>query len=232
MNKKVVFCFFLFFVFCKNVLAETYYYKLTKKIENEKEFVNTAGGQFITFIGEVCFDSDKYGVSVGNGKLKFSPSLSSSTPAYVGNSYFGNVVYRFNNDKSILNIHVNNSLIYVYKRAEAPNGVVTSSLIKKKNTTQPIPLITPTYQGSPSMNTMPSNNTPTQQNNSPSYKPSKHKCNFCDGKGKITRNDNPPPSFGYSKARKKCSECGYEYDPTNVNHYHVRCSNCKGKGYW
>ena len=178
MNKKVIFCFFVCIFLCKNILAETYYYQLTKKIENGKEFVNTAGGQFITFVGEECFDSDKYGVSVGNGKLKFSPSLSSSTPAYVGNSYFGNVIYRFNKDKSILNIHVNNRLIYVYKRTVVPTGIMTSSLIKKKNTTQPIPEIPPTYQGSPSMNSMPSNSIPTQQNNTPSNSTPKHKCKF------------------------------------------------------
>ena len=58
----------------------------------------------------------------------------------------------------------------------------------------------------------------------------KFKCAYCNGKGRIERNDNAPASFGQSKAKKKCNECGKVYDPTVFNHYHVQCGHCGGTG--
>ncbi|MDE6195146.1 MAG: hypothetical protein K2M83_14325 [Muribaculaceae bacterium] len=56
------------------------------------------------------------------------------------------------------------------------------------------------------------------------------KCAYCNGKGRIERNDNAPASFGITKANKKCNECGKIYDPTVFNHYHVQCGHCGGTG--
>lgn len=58
----------------------------------------------------------------------------------------------------------------------------------------------------------------------------KFKCAYCNGTGRIERNDNAPASFGQSKANKKCNECGKIYDPTVFNHYHVQCGHCGGTG--
>lgn len=126
-----IFC-LLFHLF--SFSQSTYYYKLMKKIENGIEKTNTAGGQFITFKDNICYDSDKYGESVGNGQLKFESEYSNSSKTYVGNSYFGNVVYRFKQDLSVLNIVVTKNLVYVYKRTTPPSSQLTCSLIKKKNT--------------------------------------------------------------------------------------------------
>lgn len=59
----------------------------------------------------------------------------------------------------------------------------------------------------------------------------KFKCPYCNGTGRIEKNDNAPASFGQSKANKKCSECGKIYDPTVFNHYHQQCRHCGGTGY-
>ena len=56
------------------------------------------------------------------------------------------------------------------------------------------------------------------------------KCAYCNGTGRIVKNDNAPASFGLSKANKKCNECGKTYDPTVFNHYHVQCGHCGGTG--
>lgn len=58
----------------------------------------------------------------------------------------------------------------------------------------------------------------------------KFKCAYCNGAGRIEKNDNAPASFGLSKANKKCNECGKIYDPTVFNHYHVQCGHCGGTG--
>lgn len=112
---------------------ETFYYKLTKKVQKGIAYTNTAGGQFVTFSGNKCYDSDKYGISVGNGELSYDKQYSTAnTKTYIGNSYFGNVIYRFKSDLSVLNVEVNSNLIYVYKRQVAPSSVTTCSLIRKK----------------------------------------------------------------------------------------------------
>lgn len=56
------------------------------------------------------------------------------------------------------------------------------------------------------------------------------KCVYCNGTGRIERNDNAPASFGQTRANKKCNECGKIYDPTVFNHYHVQCGHCGGTG--
>lgn len=112
----------------------TYYYKLTKKIKDGEEYTNTAGGQFVSFVNNICYDSDKYGISVGNGQLTFHEEYSNNSKTYIGNSYFGNVVYRFKTDMSVLNIIVNKNLIYVYKKTTPANNIRTCSLIRKKET--------------------------------------------------------------------------------------------------
>ena len=56
------------------------------------------------------------------------------------------------------------------------------------------------------------------------------KCAYCNGSGRIEKNDNAPASFGQSRANKKCNECGKIYDPTVFTHYHVQCRHCRGTG--
>ena len=58
----------------------------------------------------------------------------------------------------------------------------------------------------------------------------KFKCAYCNGTGRIERNDNAPASYGQTRANKKCNECGKIYDPTVFNHYHVQCGHCGGTG--
>ena len=123
--------------------GQTYYYQLSKKIVNNVTYTNMAGGQFITFKGDRCYDSDRYGNSVENGELKLNESLSDNILIYIGPSYFGSTTsYRFNKDKSLLNVYTANGRIYVYKRSTPPSGINTCSLIKDKHqqpNTYPMP---------------------------------------------------------------------------------------------
>lgn len=221
---------FLVFLLCggvQSIMAETYYFKLTKKIDHGNSYTNTAGGQFITIKNNECYDSDKFGYSVGNGRLKYSASLSKSSPTYSGKSYFGQVIYRFNNDYSILNIHVNDDLIYVYKRTSPPEGVTTCSLIKKHSA--------PTYQYnnyydpgvyvqdySPGYEQN-NYNSPSNNNNNNNYyyhKSHKKSCTACGTTGKC------PTCYGTKIARSFGNE--YRCNACNAN---GDCSVCKGKGY-
>lgn len=71
------------------------------------------------------------------------------------------------------------------------------------------------------------NNTGTGSGKQPARQ---FKCAYCNGSGRIERNDNAPASFGQTRANKKCNECGKIYDPTVFNHYHVQCGHCGGTG--
>ncbi len=224
MNKVII---FLLLLFPLTSAGETYYYKLTKKIDGENQYTNTAGGQFITFENKKCYDSDMYGISVGNGFLYYKEHLSSKSPAFEGNSYFGNVIYRFSQDYMVLNIHVNNQIIYVYKRSSIPAGVTTCSLIK--NRTSPAKTTYPTIQSVGTYNnqtTKPADpNRPTDNQNKQRFK-----CAYCKN-GRITHNDNAPANFGTSRPKQRCNECGIWYDPNVFVHYHIQCRHCGGTGY-
>lgn len=209
--------------------GQTYYYKLTKKIQYGDEYTNTGGGQFITFKGNSCYDSDKHGINVGNGELKYRDDYSNSTKTYTGNSYFGNVIYRFNSDLTILNIVVNSNLIYVYKRTIPPSDAITCTLIKKssiKNTTN--------YRGTEnSTYTLPQHNgyTPPLDNGKTLKTKEiryKEKCHNCRGKGSTIHNTYPP-TFGLPPTNVWCSECG-KYYSSDVGHSHVPCRYCGGTG--
>lgn len=123
----IIACFALANAYSQN----TVYYKLTN-IHDNKSSLKIQGGQFITFIGDICYESDSKGIGVGHGTLTYNPSYSTnSVQRYMGASYWGkDAVYAFNADKSVLNVVLENGMVLVYKRSTPPNGVYTCSLIR------------------------------------------------------------------------------------------------------
>ena len=214
------------------IAQSTYYYKLTKIIEKEETYTNTAGGQFITFRDDYCFESDKYGTTVGHGTLKYEAKYSSNLKTYIGNSYFGNVVFRFNYERSILNIIVPGGLTYVYKRSTPPANVTTCSLIKGKSSGGSS--VTPPVNNTGSGYTPP----PPHMNNGSGTVPSKtlktkeirykEDCPNCRGKGSIIQNTYPA-TFGTNLPDVWCSECG-RYFSADIGHTHRQCNHCRGTG--
>lgn len=115
---------------------ETYFFKLSRTVDPDKRSnTNVSGGQFITFIDNICYESDKKGMGVGHGSLTLNKSYSSNTfSVYMGKSYWGDKAsFKFNSDKSVLNVILDDGTIYVYKRSTPPANVTTCSLIKGKS---------------------------------------------------------------------------------------------------
>ena len=224
-------------VFCQT----TNYYKQTKFIENGKEYTSLSGGQFITIEDGSCFDSDINGRSVGNGRLNYYKEFSANHPTYIGNSYYGNVTYRFSSDYRTLNIIINKSIIYVYKMSTAPEGVVTSSLIKG-STSRPqgqfpwgsVGGIPPTYGGNykngNNNNSAQSGNSQSMTSSTTKNQPKRHTCPRCNGNKRIAI-ETHPPMFGQEDYKERCSECGGYY-LHSWGHTHVTCPQCHGKGYF
>lgn len=214
------------------------YYKLTRKVENGKSSTNVSGGQFITFTGDICFESNHHGVGVNHGTLKRNPAYSNSQYSiYQGSSYWGKKAdFKFNSDKSVLNVVLENGDVYIYKRATPPAGQETCSLIRKPSSSggnsggtvvvTPSPVYPPqgwggydvgssgTYTGGNSGNG--SDGTTTQ--------PKQHRCGLCGGSGEVIETNGI--SFGNTKY---CSKCGKTVPDS---HYHTICPSCKGKGWW
>lgn len=233
MNKTCIIIFFL--LSTVDIYSQTYYYKLTKKIEAGLVYTNTAGGQFITFIDNICYESDKDGISVGNGKLKFEKDFSNKLLIYLGSSYFGNnVKFKFTQDRNLLNVETVDGRIYVYKRQAAPSSVTTCTLIRKKGSSGSsggyIPMNTvPAYGGTYSGNgttTTPVQNQKTIHNR----QPTRHTCSLCHGQKRIVK-DTYPALYGTTDYKVRCNECG-GYFLRSMGHTHITCPQCHGRGYF
>lgn len=233
MNKTCVITFFL--LFAVNIYSQTYYYKLTKKIEAGNVYTNTAGGQFITFLGNTCYESDKDGISVGNGKLKFEKDFSNKLLIYLGSSYFGNnVKFKFTQDRNLLNVETVDGRIYVYKKQPAPSSVTTCSLIRKKGSSgsgsgyipiNPVTSYDGTYSGTGTTTT------PIQNENTTNKRQqTKYTCSLCHGKRRIVK-DTYPALYGTKDCQVRCNECG-GYFLRSTGHTHITCPQCHGKGYF
>lgn len=61
---------------------------------------------------------------------------------------------------------------------------------------------------------------------------SKSKCPWCNGTGRITRDDHVT-QYGINNyiVTERCKECGREFISTYTNHYHLDCAHCGGTGY-
>lgn len=240
MNKNVLIV-LLLIAFGQSITAQTYYYRYTKSIIKGVTNTNVTGGQFITFEGKKCFESDKFGNNVGNGSMAYDAENSRQIETYWGSCYWSKNAYmKFNADKSLMNIETNAGKIYVYKRATAPAGVTTCSLIREPERQSggggsdgyvPInPVLPVNPQGG---------YTPVQQQGGGDRpvrveRDKKEKvrrtCAACNGKGTYEKNGDAV-TFGSSTRYKiRCHTCGYEYWNTQT-HSHPACPTCHGKGY-
>lgn len=234
MNKTCIITFFL--LFAVNIYSQTYYYKLTKKIEAGNVYTNTAGGQFITFLGNTCYESDKDGRNVGNGELTYNPHYSKKLKIYLGTSYFGNnAKFKFTQDRNLLNVETSDGRIYVYKKQRAPSSVTTCSLIRKNKNSNlasegyihvnPMP----DYDGTYSENG--ATTTPIQNENTTNKRQqTKYTCSLCHGKRRIVK-DTYPALYGTKDYQVRCNECG-GYFLRSTGHTHITCPQCHGKGYF
>lgn len=129
MNKYILLLYLLFGP-CLDGFAQTYYYKLTKKSVNNVVSTDVSGGQFITFMADICYESTSKGLGVGHGKLTRS-SVDNQYKTYKGSSYWGNATFRFKADLSKLNVITDNGDVWMYTRTTAPASATTCSLIRK-----------------------------------------------------------------------------------------------------
>lgn len=238
--------------FGQSIAAQTYYYRYTKSIIKGVEDKNVSGGQFITFDGKKCFESDKLGNNVGNGSMSYDAEVSKSTQleTYWGSCFWSkNAHMKFNADKSLMNIETNAGKIYVYKRATAPANVTTCSLIRKPEPSSGsggggVVIVQQPYQqggyggggtynnggnaGYSGNSGRSGGTTPRTERDKPQK--TRHTCPLCNGNKSIVRNDGSLSLYGGKDYLVRCNDCGYEHY-RSTNHRHVTCPQCYGRGY-
>ena len=206
---------------CGNAQKRVEYYKYVKSIYLNNKSVTMAQseqGQFITRDGNSCFESDKYGNTVGNGEMKLT-ARDGNNVKYVGSSYYGsNSHFTFFDDKGVLNVEAM-GFVYVYKRSTPPKGVTTSSFIKEDSPAYVPPTI-------PSMPSSINNSSGSTGGNYEYRNPAtKTKCPICNGTGRCDRcggDGNRIIDLGIRGNRiNECGSCRGS----------GRCNQCHGRGY-
>ena len=217
----------------------TYYYGLVKKIANGNVITSVSGGQFISFLSDICYESNKNGIGVGHGILKFNESYSNNNfKFYIGSSYWGDVAtFKFKSDLSVLNVVLENGDVYVYKQQPVPPSVVTCSLIRKKERMSSggrgdvSSFSTNGCVGGYVKGGGISNSIQKQSTTNFSRKqPIKQVCPLCNGQRRIVRDTNSS-LYGQRDYQVKCNECGGSF-MRSTGHMHVTCPQCHGKGYF
>lgn len=218
--KLTILLFSLFFFNICNA-QKTSYYKLTKYKHNGVLTTNVSGGQFITFLNDICYESDKKGMGLGHGTLQLKKNYSDNNYyLYMGNSYWGSsTTFKFKHDMSMLNVVTDDGDIYVYKRMDPPPGAKTSSLIRKESKSGEVYRVNNNSILSPQWNS----------GRETSQKEGKY-----DDKSSITDK---------KETRKACSSCKYTNGKCSVckgtkkihrSYYGVEtlvnCDNCYGTG--
>lgn len=140
-NRRILILLFIL-LFSTNLFGRTtHYYRLVRKVQNGISVTDVSGGQYITFIGNICYESDKKGIGVGHGSLTLDNNANSREfLVYYGESFWGSTTtFKFKSDKSVLNVIPNDVDIYVYRLDTPPASQLTSSLIRstKSNNTSP-----------------------------------------------------------------------------------------------
>lgn len=210
--KRIIASLFCLLAVVLALKAQTYYYKMYSYTSGGSTTTNVTGGQFITFQGIMCMETDIKGNPCGNGTLR---RTAQNKNMYVGNSYWGpKTKFIFSSDHSSLEVTTPDGETYTYKRGNAPKGVTASSLIKGGSSSYSI--------GVSESVTSPIKSSSSSSSSGSTYKKKEHpkKCPRCLGNGIC------PKCSGTGKYNTLHSG----YTPCPSCNGRGKCTMCHGKG--
>lgn len=194
----------------------TLYFVQTRQVEGGNSKPGDNSNLFLTINDKGCYDSDRKGMTVGNGFLRYMGE-GNGICTYHGESYWGIATYRLKADHSRLNIvDESKQCIYIYERRNMNNAsCITSSKIKPKESKQSastavVPIL-------PQM--------PEQKSENPKLKDVV--CPSCNGTGRIAI---PIPTAALVEGSQYCEYC-QRYIKNTSWHIHQICSHCHGRKY-
>lgn len=198
-----------FCVFSVSLMAQTYYYKMTKVVDSNGTYVTqNSTGLFVSFNKNGCYDSDNEGYSMGYGLMKLE-SKGTKSISYYGNSYWGLSHFYFTPDYTVLNVKIPSGETLVYHKSIAKGQAKSTYYPARRAPKTNTPVIVP--------------NIPNQ---TLKEKTIKNVCTYCEGKGK-----EPFGTYSYAMnidtPKRWCSFCA-NWD---LPHIHKHCSICHGTGY-
>lgn len=207
-----------------------------KLVETSEPKIKIGSIQFVSFIGDQCYESDINGISVKNGIMRRNEYQSNRyTSVYNGTCFCGGgAKFGFSQDKATLTVTSKSGKKFIFKRVSPPKGVTTCSLIRTHSSDIQN---SEDYNGYiynsnyPPQQNSKNGNTSNDHHNSSHQTQNRRKCVYCNGTGQITKDDNAPSNFGIEKPKQQCQTCGKWYNPNVFIHYHQRCSRCGGTGY-
>lgn len=215
--------FFIVLTSCPNAIIaqKTICFVQTKEVENGQIKPGDKSYLFLSITDKGCYDSDKDGMSVGNGFLKLS-DIQNGIKNYYGDSYWGKAEYRLKTDYSRLNIvDIQNDKVYVYERREISQVACrTSSKIKSQAVSPQIGEAVP-FIPAPSYN---------QQYDHQSETVERIVCHVCKGT-KREKYYIVSAVIPMVERHERCPECHEMMREYNL-HKHRVCTACKGKGYY
>lgn len=214
---------------------ETLCYKL---VETTDPTVKVGGYQFISFIGDQCYESSHDGIKIHDGKLNRNSYQSSMTKTvYTGTCFCGGgSKFEFTSNRSVLMVFSKAKHTYKFIKTSSPHSIKTCAYIRIEESGPVDSYNVNNVSGynniSPYNSTSDSHyNDISNQTGQRTSQPTKRKCAYCNGTGRIEKNDNAPANFGTDRPRQRCNECGKWYDPDVFTHYHQQCRHCGGTGY-
>ena len=205
---------------------KTYYYKFVSCSDSRNTIM---GGQFITFVGDICFESDNNGNSVKNGNMSRNSYQSSNEKfVYEGASFCGeDTKFIFNADKSRLNVIGKDGLRYSLVQTNPPARVTTCSFIRSRGSSGSSGGQIPVYDGQ--ISPIYPNNNGGNMNARSDYN-----CNSYSGSSSGSSNSQ---SRVYRKdchlclGSGKCRTCNGSHSYINpLTNKYVTCPNCKPNG--
>lgn len=207
-----------------------------KLVETTEATTKIGAIQFVSFIGDQCYESDVNGISVKNGMMKKNEYQSNRNSfVYDGTCFCGSgAKYTFSSDKATLTVTSKNGSKFIFRRVIPPKGVTTCSLIRPHSSeaNNAMGFDDYTYNNSlPVQQPMQNDNGTNSKQNVVNKTKDRRKCLYCNGTGQITKDDNAPSNFGIEKPKQQCQICGKWYNPNVFVHYHLNCGHCGGTGF-